>query len=135
MAEPTVPSHNEETAVSRSEETRAQEQYVQPQVDIFENEDGLTVMADMPGVDANDLEVNVEGGILTLKGTVREREMVEPYYREYRLLSFFRQFQLSDKVDVGRISADLQDGVLTLQLPKSEAAKPRRIEVQTRQRR
>jgi HSP20 family molecular chaperone IbpA len=129
MAEPTVPSTREESTAAPRETTRMQEQYIQPPVDIFEQGDGLTVVADLPGVTAEDLDVRVEQGILTLQAKAKTVLPGEPYYQEYQLVNFFRQFQLSDQVDVGNISADLKNGVLSLHLPKSEAAKPRRIQV------
>lgn len=129
MAEPIVPSTREETAATPRETTRVQEQYIQPPVDIFEQGDDLVVVADLPGVTADNLDVRVEQGILTLQAKAQPILPGEPYYREYQLVNFFRQFQLSDQVDVNKIAADLKNGVLTLHLPRSEAAKPRRIQV------
>ncbi|MHB9091812.1 MAG: Hsp20/alpha crystallin family protein [Chloroflexota bacterium] len=129
MPEPTVPSTREET--QSRETTRAQEQYIQPPVDIFEEGHDLTVVADMPGVGTEDLDVRVEQGILTLQAKAKSSLPGEPYYREFQLVNFFRQFELPDVVDVSKISAELKIGVLTLRLPNSEAAKPRRIQVNT----
>ena len=131
MAEKTVPATREES--TSRERTRTDEQYIAPPVDIFETGDGLVVVADMPGVQSSDLEVRVEQGILTLQARARHELPGEPYYREFQLVNFFRQFQLSDEVDVDNISAELKNGVLTLNLPKSEAAKPRRIQVRAQQ--
>lgn len=129
MAEPTVPSTREESAPR--ETTRTQEQYIQPPVDIYEAGDGLMVVADMPGVVSEDLDIRVERNILTLQAKAKPVLPGDPYYREYHLVNFFRQFQLSDEVDANNITADLKNGVLSLTLPKSEAAKPRRIQVRT----
>jgi HSP20 family protein len=129
MAEKTVPATREESAPR--ETTRAQEQHIAPPVDIFEDKEGLVVVADMPGVQSGDLDVRVENGILTLEARTTHELPGEPYYREFQLVNFFRQFQLSDEVDVDNISAELKNGVLTLHLPKSEAAKPKRIQVRT----
>ncbi len=118
------------------ERTRSEEDFVSsawtPPVDIFEEGHDLTVIADMPGVGTDDLDVRVEQGILTLQAKAKSSLPGEPYYREFQLVNFFRQFELPDVVDVSKISAELKNGVLTLRLPKSEAAKPRRIQVNTK---
>lgn len=129
MAERTVPAGTEQKSLSSREETRSQEQYVTPPVDIYENGDGLVVMADLPGVPKENLDVRVENNLLTLKGKPSHLAPGEPVYKEYELASFFRQFELNEKVDQARISAELQHGVLTLRLPKAAEAKPRKIEV------
>lgn len=131
MAENTVPATREETAAR--ETTRAQEQHIAPPVDIFEDGEGLVVVADMPGVQPGDVDVRVEHGILTLEAKTHHELTSEPYYREFQLVNFFRQFQLSDEVDVNKFSAELKNGVLTLHLPKSEAAKPKRIPVRAQE--
>ncbi len=131
MAEPTVPAAREETAAATRETTRTQEQYLPPAVDIFEDKEGLTVLADMPGVEVGGLDVRVENGVLTLQAKAKSNLPGEPYYREFYLVNFFRQFQLSDEVDVTNISAELKNGVLRLHLPKAEQAKPRRIPVKS----
>lgn len=131
MAEKTVPSLQNEQAVGRREGTRADERYLIPPVDIFETKDGLTVVADLPGVDRAALDVRVAEGILTIEAKTAHAAPGAPVAREYELHNFFRQFELPDEVDPDRISADLAHGVLTLRLPKKEAAKPRKIEVRT----
>jgi len=98
-------------------------------VDIFENEDGLVVVADLPGVDRQSLDVRVENSVLTIKAPAKGTMPSDPQYREYQLFPFFRQFQLSDTVDQERIKAELKHGVLILSLPKKEQAKPKQIEV------
>ena len=112
------------------EGTRAQEQYVRPPVDIYEDKDGLVVVADLPGVSKDGLNIEVNDNILTIQARAKHSLPVEPVYREYELANFFRQFQLSDQVDVAKITADLKHGVLTLRLPKAEQAKPKQIRVQ-----
>lgn len=131
MAEKTVPSVQPETAVRR-EETRAHERYITPPVDIFETKDGLTVIADVPGVEQSALDVRVADGLLTLLGQTHHLAPGTPTYREYELLNFYRQFELPEAVDADRISAQLKHGVLALHLPKKEKVKPRQIEVQVR---
>jgi HSP20 family protein len=112
-----------------AERTRHHERYVAPPVDIYETREGLVVLADVPGVAQEALEVRVENNMLTIWGHARHGVPGEVTYREYELVNFFRQFELSEKVDQGRITADLKCGVLTLHLPKAEEAKPRQIEV------
>jgi len=129
MAEKTVPTTHEEA--TPRETTRTREQYIAPPVDIYEDDEGLTVLADMPGVEPSDLDVRVENGILTLQARSKDIQPGDVYYQEFELASFFRQFQLSEEVNVNGITADLRDGVLTLRLPKAERAKPRRIQVRT----
>jgi len=132
MAEKTVPTAAKEraTTTTNREETRSQERYVTPPVDIYENGDGLVVKADLPGVAKENLDVRVENGLLTIQTkTAQVTAGGAPIYREYELVNFFRQFELSDKVDQQKISADLNHGVLTLKLPRAEEAKPKRIDV------
>ena len=129
MAEKTVAARTPERAPSSREDTRSQERYVIPPVDIFETANGLVVKADLPGVAREGLEVRVDNNLLTIRGKAAHAAPGEAIYREYGLASFFRQFELNDKVDQTKISAELKHGVLTLSLPKAEEAKPRRIEV------
>jgi HSP20 family protein len=130
MAEKTVgmPEAQEERTV-QPESTRTRERYVAPPVDIYEVANGLVVVADVPGVTQDQLEVRVDNHILTIQGQVSENAMSGSSYREYELVSYFRQFNLSDKVEEGKITADLKHGVLTLNLPKVEESKPRKIAV------
>lgn len=128
MAENTVAATQERTAASR-EGTRSQERYVTPPVDIYENGDGLVVKADLPGVGKENLDVRVENNLLTIRGRAAHAAPGDPIYREYDLVNFFRQFELNERVDQGKISADFKHGVLTLRLPKAEEAKPRKIDV------
>jgi HSP20 family molecular chaperone IbpA len=102
-----------------------------PAVDIFETEKEITVLADMPGVKASDLTIDLNDNVLTLTGEVSSPEGAdeEELLREYQIGKYFRQFTLSEVVDQGKIEAKLSDGVLRLTLPKVEAAKPRKIEV------
>jgi HSP20 family molecular chaperone IbpA len=129
MAEKTVPSVHGETAPSRREETRADERYITPPVDIFETKDGLTVVADLPGVEQKGLDVRVADGILTIQARTAHLAPGAPIALEFQLLHFYRQFELPEEVDADRIRAELKHGVLTLQLPKKEKAKPRQIQV------
>lgn len=129
MAEKTVPTAGEGKAARSGEVTRSRERYIAPPVDIYETKDGLVLMADLPGVAKENLDVRVENDTLTIRGKASHSLPGDPIYREYELVNFFRQFELGEKVDQGRIAAELKHGVLTLSLPKVEEAKPRRIEV------
>lgn len=129
MAEKTVATRSQQRTPPSREETRSQEQYVAPPVDIYETAEGLLVKADLPGVAKENLDVRVENNLLTIRGKSAHGAPGEPIYREYELVNFFRQFELNERVDQAKISADLKHGVLTLQLPKAEEAKPRRIDV------
>jgi len=129
MAERTVAARTQEKTPSSREETRSQERYITPPVDIYETPNGLVVTADLPGVAKDGLDVRVENNLLTIRGKASHAAPGEPVYREYGLVNFFRQFELNDKVDQSKISAEHKHGVLTLNLPKAEEAKPRRIEV------
>lgn len=129
MAEHTIAVPESPQAPS-TEGTRTRERYTTPPVDIYETPDGLVVMADLPGVDNERLDVRVDNHVLTIRGQAHHVASREPIYREYELVNYFRQFELSDRVDQAKISADLKYGVLTLTLPKAEEAKPRQIPVQ-----
>lgn len=131
MAEKTVAPHEPETVQEAGrEETRNREQFFAPPVDIFESADGLSVLADLPGVNKDGLDLQVKDDLLTISARAGHSTPGEPVYREFELVNFFRQFQLADTVDTNRIQAEFRNGVLALNLPKAEAAKPRRIEVQ-----
>ncbi|HXF74510.1 MAG TPA: Hsp20/alpha crystallin family protein [Methylomirabilota bacterium] len=129
MAEKTVPTAGEAKVSSSREITRSPERYIAPPVDIYETKEGLVLMADLPGVSKENLDVRVENDLLTIRGNAGHRISGDPIYREYELANFFRQFELGEKVDQSRITAELKHGVLTLSLPKAEEAKPRRIEI------
>ena len=129
MAKRTVAARAQQKAPSSREETRSQERYITPPVDIYETTNGLVVTADLPGVAKEGLDVRVENNLLTIRGKAAHAAPGDPVYREYGLVNFFRQFELNEKVDQSKISAELKHGVLTLKLPKAEEAKPRKIEV------
>jgi HSP20 family protein len=131
MAERTVAARTQDRTPASREETRSQERYITPPVDIYETADGLVVKADLPGVAKEGLDVRVENNLLTIRGQAAHIAPGDPVYREYGLVNFFRQFELNERVDQGKISAELNHGVLTLNLPKAEEAKPRKIEVKT----
>lgn len=129
MAEKTVPRYAADREGRGKEVTRSEERSVTPAVDIYETPEGLVVQADLPGVAKEGLDVRVENNLLTIRGRAAHAAPGDFLYREYDLASFFRQFELNDQVDQQKISAELKNGVLTLNLPRAEEAKPRRIEV------
>jgi HSP20 family molecular chaperone IbpA len=104
-----------------------------PAVDIFENPTTITVLADMPGVAAKNLSIDLNEGVLTITGHVDapEGDSEQDVLTEYRLGTYQRKFTLSESIDQARIQAKLSDGVLRLELPKVEKAKMRKIEVKS----
>jgi HSP20 family protein len=104
-----------------------------PATDIFENDNSITVLADMPGVKASDLKIDLRDNVLTLTGRVAapERSNQSDVLREYHAGTFFRQFTVAETIDQAKIDAKLSDGVLRLELPKIERAKPRQITVRS----
>jgi HSP20 family protein len=133
MAEKTVPptngSNGSQTNGNSSEMTRAAERYAPPPVDIYETENALVLLADMPGVPKENLEVRVDQNTLTIQGKAQHLVKGEPIYREIELTGFFRQFEISEEIATDKINAELKYGVLSLNLPKSEKAKPKKIDV------
>ena len=109
--------------------TREETQFMSPPVDIYETEDGLTVLADLPGVTNEDVDIRVEDDLLTIKGKTTYEMKSDPIHDEFRLLNFYRQFSLGNEVDQEKISAGVKNGVLTVNLPKAEKVKPRKISV------
>ncbi len=112
-------AEKQELAESVAERTRAQRAFV-PRVDIYETNDAIAVIADMPGVDAGSVDITLEQNVLTINGYVNEKRP-EGYalaYAEYRTGDFVRSFTLSNQIDQDRIEAGVKDGVLRLHLPK-----------------
>jgi HSP20 family molecular chaperone IbpA len=104
--------------------------YFTPAVDIYADDEAITVIADLPGVRKQDLEVDLKEGVLTVTGHVAPPESrLRPVYREYGIGGYSRKFTLGDKIDQAGIGAKLQNGVLELRLPKAERLKPRKIEI------
>jgi len=120
----------EKQELKTSEQTRPGRTYV-PEVDIYETQDSLWLWADMPGVDENSLEVRVADSVLSIEGQVslQEYDNLNPVYTEYNVGNYKRSFSLSNDIDVAQIKARMTDGVLALELPKAERAKPKRIAV------
>jgi HSP20 family protein len=129
MAEKTVDIPDLQERTTQPEGTRTRERHVTPPVDIYEMPEGLVVIADVPGVTPDHFDVRVDNHILTIRGQAAHGLPGEPTYREYELVHYFRQFDLSAKVDESQIAADLKQGVLTLTLSKVAEAQPRKIAV------
>ena len=117
--------------VEKKQESTIPARVFVPAADIFETEQALTVILEMPGVSKDSVDVNVETDVLTIEGRVdfSNYDGLQPLYTEYNVGNYARIFQLSSKIEQDRISAELKDGVMMLLLPKAEKAKPRKINV------
>jgi HSP20 family protein len=102
-----------------------------PVTDIFETPETLTVVLEMPGVDRNSVEASVEDGVVTIEGRIdfSKYEGMQPMYTEYNVGHYARSFEISNKIDQSKTSAQMKYGVVTIVLPKAEQAKPRKIQV------
>lgn len=129
MTTNSLTERNDERKTQTREETRSSEKYIKPAVNIIETEEGLALIADIPGATRDTLDINIEKGILTISAPVARNLPGSPAYTEFELASYYRQFSIPELMDHEKASADLTNGVLTLAVPKAEAAKPRRIEV------
>ena len=116
---------------SRSDVTRRDTQAMTPRVDVLEDDTGITVIADMPGVAKDSLDIKVENDALSIEGAVSAAtpEAMEAAYAEVRIARYRRSFTLSRELDPSRIEAQLKDGVLRVRVPKHEQARPQRISV------
>ncbi|MDE3739837.1 Hsp20/alpha crystallin family protein [Pseudomonas resinovorans] len=121
---------NDKQAVVRGE---TETQTLLPRVDVFEDDNGIQLFADLPGVPKERLVVNVEGDTLVLEGEIMPEmsEQLEAVYAEVQLSRFRRAFTLSSELDTTRIDAELRDGVLNLRVPKHAHAQPRKIVVKS----
>jgi len=121
----------EKRELEKKQESTVPARFYLPNTDIFETDQALSLVVEMPGVDKSKVDVSVEDGVLTIEGRLdfSKYEGMQPVYTEYNIGHYRRSFALSNKVDQGRISAEMKDGVLTLVLPKPEETKPRRISV------
>ena len=119
--------------VEKQQEAMTPMRAFMPNADIFETDDALTVVLEMPGVNRNNIDIGVESGVLTVEGKINfdKYEGLEPVYSEYNVGPYRRSFRISSRIDQDKIRAEMRDGVITLTLPKAEEAKPRRIEVRT----
>ncbi len=130
MAENDLELQEKQEVQATGESTRNVPVFI-PAVDIYEKEGSLTLVADMPGVPPENIDIDLNADQLTIRGTVpRQEENGKVLFREYTVGDYYRQFSLSNEIDREKIQASMKDGVLRLVLPKAEAAKPRKITVQ-----
>ncbi len=129
-SQPELPVQQKREVEKKPESTIPSRTFL-PITDIFETDQALTVILEMPGVDKEKVNVNVENDILTIEGRIdySKYEGLQPVYTEYNVGHYVRSFQISSKLEQDKISAELKDGVMTLVLPKAEKAKPRKIKV------
>lgn len=131
MADKDLQVQEKQELQSKSESTRNVPIFV-PAVDIYESENELTLLADMPGVPIDNVDIDLNDDQLTIKGTAAEEDQGgTALLKEYSVGDYYRQFTVSSAIDREKIKASMKDGVLKLVLPKAEAAKPRKIEVKT----
>jgi HSP20 family protein len=123
----TTPVAKNEGGRADVESTRG-ESYVTPAVDIYETEGELVLLADVPGVAKDSVEIKLEDGVLEITAH-RAAPKEKPVFEEFRPASYYRAFNLSDEIDAEGIKAGLSSGVLTVTLPKTPKAKPRKIEI------
>ena len=131
MAQSQALQTQEKKELVSKDETTMPVRYFVPATDIFETEDGLTVVMEVPGVDREAIDINLENDVLKVEAKIdpAKYEGMEPLYTEYNVGHFARSFTLSNKIDRQQISAKLEDGVLTLSLKKAKEAMPRKISV------
>lgn len=130
------PSSSTQSQVPVREKAEATEagsyegRWFEPAVDIYENDEALTLVADLPGVAGEDVSTDLRENLLTITARFKNQaSQWKPVYEEYAEGHYVRQFRLGQQIDQAKITAVMKDGVLTLTLPKADAAKPRKIEV------
>jgi len=131
-------THHKDIQVKERQDVTSPEQtsegpFFTPAVDIYETDQAITLMADLPGVKNEDLSIDLRDDVLTLAGEIApyENKDEEDLVIEYEVGKYFRQFTLSNIIDQNKIEATLADGVLQLTLPKAEKAQPRKIEIKS----
>ena len=133
MAESTTESRNVKQAEATGVQQREREPdlVLRPPVDIYEDADGITLMADMPGVSRDRLTIEVDKDMLMIEGDARidMPEGMEALYADVRSTRYRRSFTLSGELETGQLDASLKDGVLSVRIPKRAEVRPRRIEV------
>jgi len=117
--------------LENKEETTIPARIFVPAADIYEAENDLTVILEMPGVEKKNVDIRVEDGVLNIEGRLdlEKYHGLQPLYTEYNIGHYARSFRLSSKIDQNKIAAEMKDGVLSLKLPKVEEAKPRTIQI------
>jgi HSP20 family protein len=131
MAKSQELSVQQKKELASKEEKTVPARYFVPNTDIYETDEALTLVMEIPGVEKKDVNVQLENDVLRVEGRIdfTKYEGLEPVYAEYNVGHYSRGFTLSDKIDQDGISAELADGVLTLTLKKAKAALPRRIAI------
>ena len=131
MATPQELAVRDKKELVAKEEKTVPGRYYVPYADIYETEQALSVVMEIPGVEKKDLDVALENEVLRVDARIdfAKYEGMEPVYTEYNVGHYSRSFTLSNKIDQERISAQLDDGVLTLTLPKAKESQPRRISI------
>jgi HSP20 family molecular chaperone IbpA len=129
MAANSLTERNDKRNIQSREETRADDKYIRPAVNIIETEEGLILTADIPGATKENLDVNVEKGILTISAPAQHAVPGTPGYREFELASYYRQFSIPESLDHENAKAEYVNGILTLRVPKAKVAQPKRIAV------
>ena len=130
MAANSLTERNDERNVQSREETRSNEKYIRPAMNIIETEEGLVLTAEIPGAAKDSLDVNVEKGVLIISAPARNDLPGTSAYREFELANYYRQFTIPESLDHEKAKAEYANGILTLRVPKAEVAKPKRIAVQ-----
>ncbi len=117
--------------LENKEETTIPARIFVPVADIYEAENALMVVLEMPGVEKSNVAVHVEDGVLNVEGRLdlAKYQGLQPLYTEYNIGHYSRSFRLSSKIDQNQIAAEMKDGTLSLRLPKIEEAKPRAIQI------
>ncbi len=118
-------ARKEDKAIEKAGELRT----AIPSVDIYENDDAILLHAEMPGVKKEDVSVDIDNGTLSLSGVRRFEKKGTSTWEEFSDVEYIRSFSIPQSIDVEHVEAELKDGVLKLHLPKSEAAKPKMIEI------
>ena len=119
-----------DTQVTTTNQQPRRQEYVTPEVNIFETKDGYVLEAEMPGVSRDGLELTLEDNEITILGhRAAETVVGQPLFRERHAADYRRVFELDPAIDPSKISARMEQGILTLALPKSEKVKPRKIRV------
>ena len=123
----------EKQQLAKPQEQTRPGRYFVPDVNIYEFDESLKLWADMPGVKEQDVNVTLKDGVLTIVGQVATDMYagLRPMYTEYNVGNYHREFSLNENIDESKIRATLRNGVLELELPKKEKARPRQIEVRS----
>jgi HSP20 family molecular chaperone IbpA len=131
MASPQELQVQKKRELDKKDETTIPARIFVPAADIYETENALSVIVEMPGVEKSNVDVRVEDGVLSVEGRLdlTKYQNLQPLYTEYNIGHYARSFRLSSKIDQNKIAAEMKDGVLSLTLPKVEEAKPRTIQI------